>query len=256
MRVTVLGSSASYPGAGRACAGHFVEAGGARVLFDCGNGTVSNLARVTDPTQLDAVFITHNHPDHYADLYALHAGLRYAPQGPLSPMPLYLPEGLWERLPCLLSERGATDLAEAFVPMTLAAGEAVAVGALTVTPVAVEHTDPTFALVADADSVRLTYTSDTAPCGGVEDAARGADLLLAEATLPERYADAAPHMTARQAGELARKAGVRALALVHVWPTNDRDLMARIASDAFGATVVVADEFDVFEINTPGRKDD
>ena len=51
----------------------------------------------------------------------------------------------------------------------------------------------------------------------------GADLLLAEATLPEAYAGAAPHMTASQAGELAREAGARALVLVHVWPTNDRD---------------------------------
>ncbi|HEY5540708.1 MAG TPA: MBL fold metallo-hydrolase [Coriobacteriia bacterium] len=256
MRVTVLGSSASYPGPGRACAGHYVEAAGARVLFDCGNGTIANLARFEDPTRLDAVFITHNHPDHYADIYALLAGLRYAPQGPCGPIPLYLPEGLWERLLCLLSERGATDFAEAFVPTTMASGQGVAVGGLTVTPVAVEHTDPTFAMVAEADGARLAYTSDTAVCGGVTEAAKGADLLLAEATLPEGYAGIAPHMTATQAGTLAREAGSKGLALVHVWPTNDRALMARLATEAFGATVVVADEFDVFEISTPGRKDD
>jgi ribonuclease BN (tRNA processing enzyme) len=256
MRVTVLGSSASYPGAGRACAGHFVEAAGARVLFDCGNGTLANLAHVENPTRLDAVFITHNHPDHYADIYALHAALRYAPQGPCAPMPLYLPEGLWERLPCLLSERGASELAEAFVPITLIAGQSIALGDLTVTPIAVEHTDPTFALVAEADGARLAYTSDTAPCCGVSEAANGVDLLLAEATMPETYRGVAPHMTAKQAGELARGAGARALALVHVWPTNDRIQMARTASEAFGATVVVADEFDVFDIATSGRKDD
>ena len=174
MRVTVLGSSASYAGPGRACAGHFVEAGGARVLFDCGNGTLANLARVEDPTNLDAVFITHNHPDHYADIYGLHAALRYAPSGQCGPMPLYLPEGLWERLPCLLSERGAADFAEAFVPITLAPGEVVPIGELAVTPFAVEHTDPTYALVAEADGARLVYTSDTVLCGG-----RDLDALLA-----------------------------------------------------------------------------
>lgn len=256
MRVTVLGSSASYAGPGRACAGHLIEAGGARLLFDCGNGTLANLARIEDPTRIDAVFITHNHPDHYADIYALHAALRYAPQGPSSPMPLYLPEGLWERLPCLLSERGAADIAEAFVPMTLASGEPVTLGDATVTPVAVEHTYPSFALVAEADGAKLAYTSDTAPCCGATEAAKGADLLLAEATLPERYAGAAPHMTATQAGELARGAGARSLALVHVWPTNDRVEMARLATEAFGADVVVADEFDVFEITTSSGRDD
>ena len=256
MRVTVLGSSASYSGPGRACAGHFIEAAGARVLFDCGNGTLSNLAQIEDPTHLDAVFITHNHPDHYADIYALHAALRYSPYGMSGPMPLYLPEGLWERLPCLLSERGAADLAEAFVPITMHSDEPIAVGGLSVTPIAVEHTDPTFALIAESDEARLVYTSDTAPCGGVTRAAQKADLLLAEATLPERFVGAAPHMTATQAAQLALDTGARALALVHIWPTTDRAEVAQIATEVFGRRVMVADEFDVFEIATPGRKDD
>ena len=257
MRLTVLGSSASYPGPGRACAGHFLQAAGARVLLDCGNGVVSNLAQVIDPTVLDAVFVTHNHPDHYADLYVLHAALRYAPDGPRSPLPLYLPAGLWERIPLLLSERGAADIAEAFIPITLVAGQPVQIGGLSVTPHPVQHTDPTFALVAVADGATLTYTADTAPCGGVVEAARGADLLLAEATLEEAYEGVALHMTAKQAGTLAREAGVRALVLVHIWPTNDRELMARHATAEFGATAIVAQEFDEFDIaNDPNGRDD
>jgi len=255
MRVTVLGSSASYPGAGRACAGHYVEGGGARVLFDCGNGTIANLARVEDPVGLDAVFVTHNHVDHYADIYALHAALQFAPDGPRGPVPLYAPPGLAHVIKGLLSERGAESFDEAFVAMPLEAGVPVTIGELTVTPIAVEHTEPTFALVTDADDARFTYTSDTAPCGGAREAAKDADLLLAEATLPEAYAGAAPHMTATEAGQLAKESGARALALVHVWPTNDRAEMARLATEAFGATVVVADELDVFEIHTPGRDD-
>lgn len=256
MRLTVLGSSASYASAGRACAGHLLEAAGARVLLDCGNGVLANLARVEEPTSLDAVFVTHGHPDHYADLYSLQAALQYAPQGPVSPIPLYAPPGIADQVKCVLSERGAHSFDEAFVAIDLVAGEPVVLGGLTVTPVAVEHTDPTFALVAEAEGARLVYTADTAPHGGVREAARGADLLLAEATLPEAYAGAGPHMTASQAGELAREAGARALALVHVWPTNDRAEMVREATQAFGATVVVADEFDVFDITSDARKDD
>ena len=248
MRLTVLGSSASYASAGRACAGHYLEAAGARVLLDCGNGVLANLARVEEPTSLDAVFITHHHPDHFGDLYCLQAALQYAPQGPLSPMALFAPPGLVDQLKCLLSERGAQAFDDAFIATDLVAGEPVVVGGLTVTPVAVDHTDPTFALVAQAEGARLVYSADTAPCAALREAARRADLLLAEATLPEAYAGTAPHMTAAQAGTLARDAGVRALALVHVWPSNDRETTAREAAQAFGAGVVVADEFDVFEI--------
>jgi len=248
MRLTVLGSSASYAGPGQACAGHLVEAGGVRVLFDCGNGALANLARVIDPVDLDAVFITHGHVDHFADVYALHSALRYAPEGPGPAMPIHVPEGLFQRIKCLLSERGASDLDEAFVPSTLADGVPVTVGGMTVTPMAVEHKDPTFALVAEGDGARLVYTADTAPCESVRVAARGAGLLLADSTLPEPYAGAVPHLTATQAGELARAAGVGRLVLVHAWPTNDRASMSAYAERAFGAPVVVASELDVFEV--------
>lgn len=256
MRVTVLGSSASYTGPERACSGHLIEAAGARVLFDCGNGVTANLAQIEEPDTLDAIFISHAHPDHFADLYVIQGALRYAPTGPRPPVPLYLPEGLWDRLCALLSGRGAKDIAEAFVPVSLAAHEPVSVGGLSVTPVPVEHVDPTFALVAQADGVKFAYSSDTAPCDALREAARGADFFLAEATLPEKYADKAPHMTARQAAKIAREASVRALGLTHVWPTNNRSEMARLAGDVFGSTVVVADEFDTFRLKNRDGKDD
>ena len=248
MRLTVLGSSASCAGAGQACAGHYVEAGGARILLDCGNGVLSNLGTVADPLGLDAVFITHNHPDHYADIYGLQSMLRYAPDGPRAPLALYLAGELFARMQLLLSKRGATQFAEAFVPVELVPGEPIVIGEVTVTPHLVQHTDPTFALIVEHNGARLVYTADTAPCDGVFSAAAGADLLLAEATLPDRFSGSSPHMTAREAGALAREAGARVLVLVHVWPTNDRSLMAEQAAEAFGGPVTVASEFDEFEI--------
>ncbi|PKQ15351.1 MAG: MBL fold metallo-hydrolase [Actinobacteria bacterium HGW-Actinobacteria-7] len=252
MRVTVLGSAASHAGAGEACSGHLVECDGGRVLFDCGNGVLSNLYKVADPYRLDAVFITHNHPDHYVDLYSMQAMLRYAPEGPLERMPLFMPTGLFQRMQGLLSERGAAQFREAFELTELRDREPVHIGAMTVTPYAVNHTEPTFALVAQADGVRLCYTADTAPGPWVVAAARGADLMLAEATLPEPYAGASPHMTAAQAGALALEAGAGRLVLVHVWPTNDRTRMAAVAQSAFAGPVTVARELDSFEVTRKG----
>ncbi|NTW29166.1 MAG: MBL fold metallo-hydrolase [Coriobacteriia bacterium] len=256
MRLTVLGSAASYAGPGQACTGHYLEAGGARVLLDCGNGVLSNLGKVTDPLALDAVFVTHAHPDHFADLYALNSLLRYAPEGPRPPLALYMPEGLWEALCGPVNTRIATDLALAFVPVLLVDGESVAVGDLTITPRRVDHIEPTYALVAEADGARLVYTADTAPGPAAFAVSLGADLLLAEATFPEAYAGFGPHMTASQAGALARDAGVRALVLAHVWPTNDRAAMVTYAAAVFDGPVVVANELDVFEISPVGGKDD
>lgn len=250
MRLTVLGSAASHAGKGQACAGHYLEAAGAAVLMDCGNGVLANLYAVGDPYGLDAVFVTHNHPDHYVDLYSMQAMLRYAPQGPVGPVALYTPGDLYERMQVLLSDRGGEQFREAFAYASMLDTETLKLGDLRITPHLVPHTDPTYALVAEGDGVKLCYTADTRLGDAALRAASGADLLLAEATLPEAYAGAAPHMTAREAGVLAREAGVGELVLVHVWPTNDRAQMARDAAAEFDGPVTVAAEFDVFDVVT------
>jgi len=248
MRLTVLGSSASYAGAGQACAGHLIEGEGARLLLDCGNGVLANLQRVTDPLTVDAVFVSHYHPDHYVDLFALHALLRYAPQGPVARMPVYMPEGLFARMECMLSERGAADFEQAFELHVLTAGVPLTFGGLKVTPHQVVHTVPTFALAVQEGARRFVYTSDCSLTDEVRSAVTGADFVLAEATLPEEYAGVAPHLTASEAGALAAGAGASSLVMAHVWPTNDRELMAELASSAFGRPALVATEFDTFDI--------
>ena len=253
MRVTVLGASASYARFGGACAGYLIEGGGARVLFDCGNGALANLDRYMDPAQLDAVFITHAHPDHYADLYSLRALLRYAPGGPAAALPLFAPQGLFEALGAPLSEKGRTELAHAFAAVSIAHQQAVHINRLTVTPYAVEHVDPTFALRAESDSAVFAYSADSAPTGQLEAALRDADLALVDATLPEAYENMAPHPTAAQAGAIGRRAGVGSLVLTHIWPTADKGEAVARASEAFGSPVQLASEFEVFEIDAKGR---
>jgi ribonuclease BN (tRNA processing enzyme) len=242
VRLTVLGSSASFPGPGRACAGHLIEGDGYRVVFDLGNGTLANLTAATDAYALDAVFVTHLHPDHYLDLFALMAMLRYAPDGPCPALPLFGPTGLIERMQCLLSDSAKTDVTEAFAFTALVAGRSVSLGGLTVTPRAVEHHGETFALVAEAGGRRLCYTSDTKLSDPVREAARGADVVLAEATLPESHAGLAPHMTPRDAGTLAAGAGASRLVLTHLWPTVPRGDILDDAAATYRGTVLLAEE--------------
>jgi len=249
MRLTVLGSAASYPDAGRACAGYLLEVDSTRVLMDCGNGVLSNLGTVMDPTHLDAVVITHAHVDHFADLYALQAALRYAPDGPAAPLPLHLPDGLFERMGAVLTEHGTRELAEAFDVRPLVAGVAFTVGDVRITPVPVDHVDPTYALVAESGSASLCYTSDTRTGPAVLAAARGASVLVAEATLPPAFENRAPHMTPGQAADLATEAGASTLVLTHLWPTVDRAGAGRIARERFRGRVIVADELTSIDVD-------
>jgi ribonuclease BN (tRNA processing enzyme) len=69
VRLTVLGSCGAWPEPGRACSGFLVEHDGYRVAIDLGFGTMPRLGAHGPP---DAVVITHEHPDHCADLNALY----------------------------------------------------------------------------------------------------------------------------------------------------------------------------------------
>ena len=63
----VLGGCGAWPAAGQACSGYLVEHDGFRLLMDPGYA----VAPLLDPLTVDAVFVSHGHPDHCADLNPL-----------------------------------------------------------------------------------------------------------------------------------------------------------------------------------------
>ena len=71
MRLTVLGGCGGWPAAGLACSGYLVEHDGFRLLIDPGYAIVPRLLEVADAADVDAVLVSHGHPDHCADLNPL-----------------------------------------------------------------------------------------------------------------------------------------------------------------------------------------
>src|SRR5438046_9194891 len=88
VRLTVLGACGAWPEPGQACSGFLVEHDGFRLLVDAGYATMPRLLEHVAASQLDAVYISHGHPDHCADLNPL---LRARAMGddPAPPLPVY-----------------------------------------------------------------------------------------------------------------------------------------------------------------------
>jgi ribonuclease BN (tRNA processing enzyme) len=87
----------------------------------------------------------------------------------------------------------------------------------------------------------IAYSADTGPCDDLVELARGADVLLSEASFtdgPDLPADL--HLTARQAGEHAARAGVGELVLTHLVPWNDPVTTLEQASEAFAGPLRLA----------------
>lgn len=91
LRITVLGSATPFARPGNACSGYLVEGGGARVWVDAGSGTLAELQRYVALGDVDAVWISHLHADHSADLLTTHYALLYAGLDLPLPVPLFGP---------------------------------------------------------------------------------------------------------------------------------------------------------------------
>ena len=222
----MVGCAGSFPGPGSAASCYLVEADDAggrtwRVLLDLGSGALGPLQRHVAPRDLDAVLISHLHPDHFMDLCGLYVALRYDPRGVRTrPVPVYGPAGTFGRLEEAygVHETGSMELA--FTVGEWSAGSPVTLGPFTVTPRLVEHPVPAFGLRVEAGGAALTYSGDTDACEALVELAKDADLLLAEASFEEgRDATRGVHLTGLRAGQTAADAGARRLVLTHlpVW---------------------------------------
>ncbi len=227
LSLTVLGCDGSWTGPGGAGSGYLVTAGDTCLVVDTGPGTFANLQRHIDPASIDAVIITHHHPDHWTDLYAIDTHARFALHG--RSMPLFAPVGL--------GGRAQLDRTPTFDLQAVTDGDTVRIGDLACRFCRTDHSFETLAVRIDGAGRTLGYSADSGPGWSLSRLGTGLDLVLCEATYTSEHEGTAGHMSGRQAGEQARGAGARRLAITHRWPTIDAVAVASEAEAAFGGPV-------------------
>ncbi len=238
MRLTVLGGCGAWPAAGQACSGYLVDYDGFRLLVDPGYATVPRLLERTAADRIDAVFVTHGHPDHCADLNPL-LRARALRDDPPAPLPVYALPGALDAV--LALDRPGT-LADAYVLHEFEAGSEFDIGPYRAETRLLPHWVPNAGVRLAAGGQVLAYTGDTGPSPDVVELARGADLLLAEATYVDQVPDDARlYLTsARVAGREATDAGAGRLLLTHLWPGTDHAAARAAAGDGFDGDIGIA----------------
>jgi ribonuclease BN (tRNA processing enzyme) len=243
MDLTVLGSCAAWPEAGRAATGFLLRHEGFTVAMDLGPGTMGNLQRHLPQEDLDAVIVSHKHLDHCLDLYPLTIARVFHPE-PVARLPLYAPPGVFERIAALEDQEGVEEMRDKiFDVRPIDPGNSFEIGPFRVSTRLLPHMVPNAGLRLEADGRALAYTGDTGPSEEIELLADGADLLVAEASWLEPDEKLGPvHLTAGQAGEHAARAGAAALMLAHFWPGLDRGASREQAAAVFDGELLVAEE--------------
>lgn len=238
-----LGTGAAYGHPHQAQSGYLVRAGDTAVMFDLGSGTFNRLLGHVDPVELDAVVISHLHPDHLADLLAARVYMAHGP-GLGHPLQVHAPPGLMERLEGISGGESWAGITATDLP---GGGGTLEIGELVVRHAEVPHLPPTHALRAECSGRSITYGADCRPNDDLAAFAEGTDILLLEATFgAEDIPEGVAHLNARAAGEMARAAGAGRLLLVHGQPDVDREASVRIAAEAFGGPVEWAREGHVY----------
>ncbi len=247
MRVTVLGCSGSFAGPESPASGYLVrvEHGGTetRILLDLGNGALGPLQRHLDPSELDAVFLSHLHPDHCMDLTGLWVSRRYRPGGPpAGRLPVHGPAGTAARLTAAYEGVGEAGMDDELDFRTLEADVPVVVGPVVVTPMRVNHPVEAYGFRVAADGVVLAYSGDTDTCATLRPLFAGADLVLVDSAFVEGR-DTSPgiHLTGRRAAQAAVDAGgVGRLVLTHIPPWNDPEVCRAQAAEVWPGEVELA----------------
>jgi ribonuclease BN (tRNA processing enzyme) len=238
-RLTVLGTSAAHPEAGRAASGFLLEYDGYRLALDLGYATFPRLLHHTPATGLDAVVVTHEHPDHCADLSAL-ARARYFTTPRPARLPLYCTPGVVHRVQAM---EPSEDLHDVFDIHLLPAHATVhRLGPLRLETAALPHHVPHAGVRLSAPGLTLAYSGDAGPGPALSRLAAGAGLLIAGATLCGTQAHDPLLLSAAQAGTAARDAGAARLLLTHFWPGTDRALPLAEARRTFAGEVTAAEE--------------
>ena len=216
MKLTTLGCWGAYPYKDEGTTSYLLQGeNGFNLLIDAGSRAVNELEHEISPLDLDAVIISHYHPDHVADLGVLRHYFQ-----------LY-PKHLWE--PKVLPIYAHDEDPEEFAKLTLSGvSEGIAydvngtetIGPFDITFIKTVHPVVCYAMrIVERETGQVfVFTGDSGFFEGLDEFAKDADLFLADVYLYEGNENHIAHLTTKEAGQIAAQANVKKLILTHMPP--------------------------------------
>lgn len=255
--VTVLGSGAALPIAGRNCASQVVNINGFKLMIDCAEATQEQVRRNHIKLQsIGTVVISHLHGDHFFGLPGLLSTMHLC--GRTEPMNIVAPVGAREVVETVFNLTGnhiGYPLVWQELDFTEGERRVVENRWCSVDAFPIEHTVPAYGFrIREVprgihESRSYAYCCDTVYTESIVPHVAGVDLLCLECTFANELAQLAAerkHLTAGQAGRLAAQAGVGQLLLTHI-SARYRDTMPLLeqASAEFANSLVASDSMRV-----------
>jgi len=260
MKLTILGSGTYQPELERHSSAYLIEINNSKICFDFGRGAIDQLLKLgIRPNEIDAVFISHFHPDHVNELLALvHITIASVPKNllvnekpRLKPLKIYGPKETRERID-YLRKSAFLD----YFPMDwlqvfeLEDGSEVSDKNWKVRAYQTEHTKETRSLCYRLTSGKeiIAYSGDSVDCPGLRKAVSDADLAVIEASWPEEVKSRS-HLTGKRTGRIAQENKVKKLILTHASPYYLKNFNPKKdAQKYFKGEIIIAKDLLSFDI--------
>lgn len=235
MKLTVLGCLGGFPYNGEGTTSFLLQSDGFSLLIDAGSASLIQLERYLDPFDLDAVILSHYHHDHIADLGVLQYYRQLLPtQKQHDQLPIYGHQEDQLHFQSLTLERVSQGIA--YKP-----NETLDLGPFAITFLKTVHPVVCYALriKEKATGKVLVFSGDTGYFHDFAPFAVGADVLLADTYFLNGHENHPAHLTAGEAGQIAKEAQVSELVLTHLPQTIDLNELQKQAQETAGEGIKV-----------------
>lgn len=248
MKLIVLGSGTCVPSLERNAPGYYLQSGGKQLLIDCGSGTLLQLERANKSYKdINAVFLTHLHPDHVSDLMPLiHALLATPGLSRENELLIAGPRGVKKFYEHCI--RSLLRKPETFTIQVKEGKDTLSLGAVKIFTMRTLHARNSIAYRFEEGRKSLVMTGDADYDEGLVELAHGTDLLVADCSFPDEM-KVPGHMTPKECARVAKEAGVKRLLLSHIYPAPYPDIdRAKSCRGIFDGEVLLAEDLLEIEI--------
>lgn len=262
MQVSLLGTGLPFPNPRRRGPGYVVRAGANNFAVDCGSGIVHRMMELgLPPNEIDHLFITHLHSDHFIDLG--HFIVSRWILGDDRPGHIYGPEGVQTMVGQLLEMlRPDFELRMKIRKVSrempnirvheLTEGPALDIDGVRVIAFDVAHypLDRAFGYRFETRDRRIVLSGDTSPCENLIRHARRADILIHECvqygkwTSPQidRSHMSRAHTSPERLALVARDAEPGTLVTTHMLPDSEPDELSEIIRRDYAGRLVIGED--------------
>jgi len=243
VKLTILGSGTSRPDGARNSAGYFVETSDARILLDCGAGTVHALARYGLAwEEMTHIFISHFHVDHCGELASLFFAFKWGMQSERTkPLTLIGPYGLGQVMEGLKLAFGSNLFVLKF-PVELrllSPNESLDLSSKTRLSVAkTPHTQESLAVRIESEDGSICYTGDTDASEELPQFFSETNLLVSECSFRERV-EGVPHVSIKDVARMAAQSKAKRLAVTHFYFDADEEELLRELQSGYAGEVII-----------------